>query len=105
MEISENRSDVFFKFSQPFEIHDYSEVLRRMDMHRVDLAEKRMRGESSAAAASASGGESADSASSAADDAARLKGVVPEHLVPFVPPCVFGRKRPEGTSFFPEWYP
>jgi hypothetical protein len=91
LEISENESDVFFDFSEPFEIHDYSEVLRRMGMHRVDAEGDRV--------GSGDGGSGGDGASSALRAAASegdlearkelLRGVVPEHLVEFVPASVF----------------
>jgi hypothetical protein len=82
LEISENQSDVFFNFNEPFEIHDYSEVLRRMGMHRVDIEGGGGGGARGASLAAASEG----------DLEARkqlLRGIVPEHLVEFVPASVF----------------
>lgn len=34
-EMTEDRSDVLFRFSAPFEINDDNEVLRRMELHRA----------------------------------------------------------------------
>lgn len=95
MEISENESDVFFNFSEPFEIHDYSEVLRRLGMHRVGA------NSSDAAAGGASAGNGAVAGVGAAVDLEtrkeRLRGIVPEDLVQFVPDSVF-----ESESSTPE---
>ncbi|KAH9141131.1 hypothetical protein LEN26_005250 [Aphanomyces euteiches] len=35
-EMSEDRQDIFFNFSGPFEINDDSEILKRMGLHRVE---------------------------------------------------------------------
>ncbi|KDO26567.1 hypothetical protein SPRG_07971 [Saprolegnia parasitica CBS 223.65] len=38
-EMSEDRQDVFFNFSGPFEINDDSEILKRMDLHKAAPAD------------------------------------------------------------------
>lgn len=38
-EMSEDRQDIFFNFSQPFEINDDTEILRRLDLHRANVEE------------------------------------------------------------------
>ncbi|RHY22940.1 hypothetical protein DYB32_009353 [Aphanomyces invadans] len=38
-EMSEDRQDIFFNFSGPFEINDDSEILKRMSLHHVSAAE------------------------------------------------------------------
>jgi hypothetical protein len=36
-EMAEDRQEIFFNFSSPFEIHDDTEILTRMDMQRCAL--------------------------------------------------------------------
>lgn len=38
-EMSEDRQDIFFNFSAPFEINDDTEVLRRLGLHKCAFAE------------------------------------------------------------------
>lgn len=38
-EMSEDRQDIFFNFSAPFEIHDDTDILRRLNLHKATLAE------------------------------------------------------------------
>ena len=38
-EMSEDRQDVFFNFSGPFEINDDSEILKRMELHKAAPAD------------------------------------------------------------------
>ncbi|RHY91568.1 hypothetical protein DYB37_004122 [Aphanomyces astaci] len=38
-EMSEDRQDIFFNFSGPFEINDDSEILKRMNLHHVAEAD------------------------------------------------------------------
>eukprot|EP00742_Colponemidia_sp_Colp-10_P007213 GILJ01007753.1.p1 GENE.GILJ01007753.1~~GILJ01007753.1.p1 ORF type:complete len:298 (-),score=58.67 GILJ01007753.1:171-1064(-) len=36
-QMSEDRADIFFNFSLPFEIHDDNEILKRMSMHKTTM--------------------------------------------------------------------
>ncbi|TMW62903.1 hypothetical protein Poli38472_005521 [Pythium oligandrum] len=38
-EMSEDRQDIFFNFSNPFEINDDTEILRRLDLHKCPYGE------------------------------------------------------------------
>lgn len=38
-EMSEDRQDIFFNFSAPFEIHDDADILQRLNLHRAPYAE------------------------------------------------------------------
>lgn len=38
-EMSEDRQDIFFNFSAPFEINDDTEILRRLELHKCEYAE------------------------------------------------------------------
>lgn len=38
-EMSEDRQDIFFNFSAPFEINDDTEILRRLNLHQCAFAE------------------------------------------------------------------
>ncbi|RLN47394.1 hypothetical protein BBJ29_001952 [Phytophthora kernoviae] len=38
-EMSEDRQDIFFNFSAPFEIHDDADILQRLNLHKARFAE------------------------------------------------------------------
>jgi hypothetical protein len=38
-EMAEDKQEIFFNFSAPFEIHDDNEILKRMSMHRCVAAD------------------------------------------------------------------
>ncbi|ETL38891.1 hypothetical protein, variant 3 [Phytophthora nicotianae] len=38
-EMSEDRQDIFFNFSAPFEIHDDADILQKLNLHKVPYAE------------------------------------------------------------------
>ncbi|KAG7400815.1 hypothetical protein PHYBOEH_004329 [Phytophthora boehmeriae] len=38
-EMSEDRQDIFFNFSAPFEIHDDADILQRLNLHKAPFAE------------------------------------------------------------------
>jgi len=38
-EMAEDKHDIFFNFSMPFEIHDDNEILKRMGLHNCQLAD------------------------------------------------------------------
>jgi hypothetical protein len=38
-EMSEDRQDIFFNFSAPFEIHDDTDILRKLNLHKAPFSE------------------------------------------------------------------
>ncbi|RLN71963.1 hypothetical protein BBJ28_00014279, partial [Nothophytophthora sp. Chile5] len=38
-EMSEDRQDIFFNFSAPFEIHDDADILQKLNLHKAPYAE------------------------------------------------------------------
>ena len=38
-EMSEDRQDIFFNFSAPFEIHDDADILHKLNLHKASYAE------------------------------------------------------------------
>lgn len=38
-EMSEDRQDIFFNFSAPFEIHDDTDILRKLNLHKAPFDE------------------------------------------------------------------